>query len=111
MLDGGNHLCSNCDNDSIRTVMKKNKIEVSIMRDSNLDLQEFNKGTSSEYATGVLYHPLGLVEVYTEKNLLSLKTIVRGRLYVQYFNKNFTRMGIHTKASRFINEVGRNVRE
>lgn len=105
MLDGGNHLCSNCDNDSIRTVMKKNKIEVSIMRDSNLDLQEFNKGTSSEYATGVLYHPLGLVEVYTEKNLLSLKTIVRGRLCVQYFNKNFTRMGIHTKASRFINEV------
>jgi hypothetical protein len=37
------------------------------MRDSNLDLQEFNKGTSSEYATGVLYHPLGLVDVYTEK--------------------------------------------
>lgn len=59
----------------------------------------------NKYATGVLYHPLGLVEVYTEKNLLSLKTIVRGRLYVQYFNKNFTRMGIHTKASRFINEV------
>lgn len=87
--------------------MKKNEIEISIVRESSLDLREFNKGTCLEYRMGVLYHPLGLVDVYTEPNVLVLKTIVRGRLFIQYHKGNFTRIGIHGKASGFLIEAVR----
>lgn len=85
--------------------MKKDKIEVSVVHESSFDFHEFNKNSCLEYGMGVLYHPLGLVDVYTEDNSLVLKTVVKGRLFIQYHKGTFTHKSMHNRASRFIVEV------